>query len=81
MRNQVAWSYEHEDAYQQRGNVQGDDSKPVKLYRNGTYIIGLCIEFDDACKVLEGCALVIGERIQIPILDNAILNIRVKTWY
>ena len=54
MRNQVAWSYEHEDAYQQRGNVQGDDSKPVELYRNSTYIIGLCIEFDETCKVLEG---------------------------
>ena len=53
MRNQVAWSYEHEDAYQQRGYVQGYDSKPVEFYRNGTYIIGLRIEFDDACKVLE----------------------------
>ena len=48
MRNQVAWSYEHEDAYQQRGNVQGYDSKPVEFYRNGTYIIGLRIEFDAA---------------------------------
>ena len=54
MRNQVAWCYEHEDAYQQRSNVQGYDGKPVEFYRNGTYIIGLCIEFDDACKVLEG---------------------------
>ena len=54
MRNQVAWCYEHEDAYKQRSNVQGYDGKPVEFYRNGTYIIGLCIEFDDACKVLEG---------------------------
>ena len=54
MRNQVAWCYEHEDAYQQRSNVQGYDGKPVEFYRNGTYIIGLRIEFDDACKVLEG---------------------------
>ena len=26
-------------------------------------------------------AVEVDERIQIPILDNAVLNIRVKTWY
>ena len=31
--------------------------------------------------VLECSALIIGERIQVPILDDASLNIRVKTWY
>ena len=31
--------------------------------------------------VLQGGSLVIGERIQIPVLDDASLNIRVKTWY
>ena len=31
--------------------------------------------------VLQGGSLVIGERIQVPVLDDASLNIRVKTWY
>ena len=29
----------------------------------------------------QGGSLVIGERIQVPVLDDASLNIRVKTWY
>ena len=37
--------------------------------------------FSGNIVVLECSALVIGERIQVPILDDASLNIRVKTWY
>ncbi len=54
MRDEVAWRYQHEDADEEGSYVQGHDNKPVELYRNGTYIVGLGIELDDSREVLQG---------------------------
>jgi hypothetical protein len=31
--------------------------------------------------ILQCCSFVIGKSIQMPIIDDALLNIRVETWY
>ena len=39
------------------------------------------LDFSSYIVILQRGALVIGERIKIPVLDDALLNIRVETWY
>ena len=54
MRNQIAWGYEHKKANQQGGYVQDDEQWNVVFHRDRVDIIGLWIELDKACKLLQG---------------------------